>query len=564
MSVTTPRTSHKRPARKKLGPVSGYGDLALAVFAPPLVEPFQPSLTLPYLSAQLRDMGFEPRLHNLSSLFYVWLFRRARLDSMPRYRELSEAVATLRDPARFFEPAAYETALARLEAYVTSLSDHAELPYSLFPGARASVVEGGASLGALVEALRGTLLERFLVDYVGFTVQLENYHVIGFSATNLFQLAASIFIARLLKSAGVEAHLALGGHAVSVAGDAFVGQPSLAGCFDSITLGGGADVFATLCDDFIQGRPKRVYLPHDVAARFRFRRSSFPTDRPYALTLQHDIDDLYLSPQRVFSIYSALGCSFGECTFCGSNRANAPYVPRHTPVLVDEIESLERRYGLRHFVMCDNNFDPKRSAAFCKELERRGRSDTLWQCTSRVYDSLDLPLLQRLRTNGCVMMNIGLESGSDRILAAMRKGYTAAQIERLLLDMERAGMPAHLYCICAYPGELPEDSQQTLALLRRHLSRCHSVYFQNYEGQLASKVFADALGNDSQGYDSERMLAELLAAPEAASAFRRHGSLLRRCGYPLIEDHNFLYLAHEHERARASSSPAFASKEFKS
>lgn len=545
-----------RPTSERLRrppvPATGYGDLSLGVFAPPLVEPFQPSLTLPYLGAQLEDMGFHPRLHNLSSLFYTWLFRRARLTSMARYRELTRAVATLKEPARFKRPAEYEDALACLETYASSLTDHPQLPYSLFPGSRASVIESGAGVVRLVEALGGTLLERFLVDYVGFTVQLESYHVIGFSATNLFQLAAAIFIARMLKKAEVPAHLVLGGHAVALAGDAFAREPALSGCFDSITLGGGADVLATLCDDVIQGKPRRTYLPHDVAARFRFRRSAFPTDRPYGIKLQHDIDELYLSPHRVFSIYSALGCSYGECTFCGSNRANAPYVPRHTPVLVDEIEGLTRRYGIRHFVMSDNNFDPRRAAAFCKELERRGSPGTLWQCTSRVYETLDLALLRRMRASGCVMLNVGLESGSDRILAAMRKGYTAAHVERLLVDLERAGMPAHLYCICAYPGETPEDSEQTLALLRRHMGRCHSVYFQDYEGQLASKVFADALGNDTRGYLAERMIEALLAGDGVAATFRRQGSLLRRRGYPLIEDHNFLYLAHEHEQARAA------------
>ncbi len=521
-------------------------ELRICIFAPPLVEPFQPSLTLPYLAAQLRDMSFTPACHNLSSLFYVWLFRRVRLESMTRYGELSRAINTLRDSEKFFEPRDYQDALNRLDTYVTSLTEHDHIPYSLFPASRASVIESGTSLQSLVEAMRNTLLERFLLDYVGFTLQLEIYDVIGFSATNVFQLASSIFIARTLKEAGIQAHLILGGHSVSVAGAEIVHGSELFDCFDSVVLGGGADVFATICDDYANGRKKKLYLSFDAAEQYRYKRSSFPTDKPYQLELQHDINDLYLSPNQVFSIYSALGCSYGECTFCGSNRENAAYVPRYVSVLVDELEALGTGARINHFNLCDNNFDPVRVGSFCAELERRNLSGIYWQCTSRVYRSLDEPLLKRLRKNGCVMMNVGLESGSNRILELMKKGYTTEDVDLMLDAFKAASMPVHLYCICGFPSETVEDSEMTIAVLLRHLGSSHSVYFQDYEAQLAAKVFADALGTDTGGYNAERMIGRLRESPEVEAGFAVQGNLLRRRGYPFIEDHNFLYLANEH------------------
>lgn len=115
-------------------------ELRLAIFAPPLVKPFQPSLTLPYLAAQLRSLGISSTCHNLSSLFYIWLFRRIRLESMERYRSLSTAIAVLRDPTRFFDPVAYHAALECLESYVVSLAERDHLPYSLYPASRASAI----------------------------------------------------------------------------------------------------------------------------------------------------------------------------------------------------------------------------------------------------------------------------------------------------------------------------------------------------------------------------------------------------------------------------------------
>src|SRR5438045_7325019 len=97
--------------------------LRIGLFAPPLVEPFQPSLSLPYLAAQLRTNGFSPVCHNLSSLFYVWLLRRVRFESMVRYTHLSEAVGFLRDPNRFFNWAAYRDALQVLEDFTIATGE---------------------------------------------------------------------------------------------------------------------------------------------------------------------------------------------------------------------------------------------------------------------------------------------------------------------------------------------------------------------------------------------------------------------------------------------------------
>ncbi len=519
-----------------------HTQLSIGLFAPPLVEPFQPSLSLPYLAAQLRTNGFSPVCHNLSSLFYIWLFRRVRIESMERYRALSDAIGILRDPVGFFDPDLYHDALQMLEEFALSVAKRDGLPYTLYPESHPSAVVASADFRALVHAMEGTLLERFLQDYVGFTLRLESYDVIAFSATNAFQLASALFIGQALKRARVRAHLVLGGHAVSLAGSNLVEDKELSGCMDSVVLQGGADVFSRICRDFVAQRARRVYTAHDI--QIGFDDKGFPTDKPYELVLQRDIDDLYLSPHQVFSIYSALGCSFGACTFCGSNRENADYVPRQIAVMLDEMQSLKQRYGITRFNICDNNFDPNRARYFCDELEYRQESFS-WQCTSRVYNTLDPALLRRMRRNGCVLMNVGLESANDRILRLMRKGYTVEHAEQVMFNMEESGMPIHTYVICGFPTETEAESQNTLIFLKKHIHRCHSVYFQDYVAQLATKVFADALGTATEGYSAARMIEELVVEESIRNKYVANGNLLRRKGYPFIEDHNFLYLVQE-------------------
>jgi hypothetical protein len=541
------RIIHVQPSARPRETATDYSQLAIGLFAPPLVEPFQPSLSLPYLAAQMRAGGFSPVCHNLSSLFYVWLFRRVRMQSMEQYKDLSEAIEVLRDSNRFFDPLAYHSALRSLEDFVLEAGRQDRLPYTLYPESRPSAVVAASDYRKLVAAMNGTLIERFLEDYLGFTLRLEVYDVIAFSATNAFQLASSLFICRALKHAGIRAHLVLGGHAVSLAGPNLVADGDFSQCVDSVALEGGADVLTRVCRDLTKGRAQRVYGANYV--EIGLDSKGFPTDKPYELVLQRDIEDLYLSPQQVFSIYSALGCSFGACTFCGSNRANAPYVPRQIEVMLDEMQFLKRQHSISCFNICDNNFDPERAGLFCDALERRNEL-VYWQCTSRVYDTLDAPLLRRMRANGCVLMNVGLESANDRILRLMRKGYTVEHADALMLNMQRAGMALHTYVICGFPSETVAESEATLAFLRKNIGRCHSVYFQDYEAQLATKVFADALGTETAGYAAADMIRRLLEDDLIRRDYEAYGNLLRRRGYPFIEDHNFLYLVRESRTMR--------------
>jgi tRNA A37 methylthiotransferase MiaB len=152
-----------------------------------------------------------------------------------------------------------------------------------------------------------------------------------------------------------------------------------------------------------------------------------------------------------------------------------------------------------------------------------------------------------MRKLGCVLINIGLESGSNRLLKLMRKGYTVEDAELMLQNMQKSGMNVHLYCICAFPTETEEESKETLSFLRTHIFKSQSVYFQDYEAQLASSVFSGQLGTDTLGYKAATMIEKLLADKEIARHYVSHGNLVRRKGYPFIEDHNFLYLANENK-----------------
>ena len=65
--------------------------------------------------------------------------------------------------------------------------------------------------------------------------------------------------------------------------------------------------------------------------------------------------------------------------------------------------------------------------------------------------------------------HVPVQSGSDRVLALMRREYTAGGYERLIEALREAvpGVTVHTDVICGFPTETEEDFEGTLALMRR-------------------------------------------------------------------------------------------------
>ena len=131
-----------------------------------------------------------------------------------------------------------------------------------------------------------------------------------------------------------------------------------------------------------------------------------------------------------------------------------------------------------------------------------------WDCTDALVSRFD----GRLKTL-CEYFHLPVQSGSDRILEAMRRGYTAADyVERA--DALRKACPELCLStdiIVGFPGETDADFEQTLALMDR--VRYDAVYAFKYSPRPGTK--AAQLDDDvSEAVKSER-LARVFELSEA-------------------------------------------------
>jgi radical SAM superfamily enzyme YgiQ (UPF0313 family) len=166
-----------------------------------------------------------------------------------------------------------------------------------------------------------------------------------------------------------------------------------------------------------------------------------------------------LRPNMTFM--SGRGCPY-QCTFCSRSYDNLRL--KSIERIIDEIKYLKEKYKLRAVHFADELLlaNKKRSLAFCREI---GKLDLYWDGQARV-NTIDKECLIAMKGSNCLSVGLGIESGSDTILKAMRKGITRKQSLRLLTDAKEVGIHLKIQLMGGFPGETKATLAETASLLK--------------------------------------------------------------------------------------------------
>lgn len=167
-------------------------------------------------------------------------------------------------------------------------------------------------------------------------------------------------------------------------------------------------------------------------------------------------------------IITARGCPFA-CSFCSASKMyGRSYAMRSPSLVVDEVEELVQKYGIRGLKIFDSTFtiNKQHVRAFCNELKKR---DLLmpWECEVRV-GSVDKSLLETMQEAGCYYIDIGIESGCQRILDEMNKGIKIEDAEKLLKWCKGLGIRTKCFFTVGHIDETVEDAKETIEFIRRN------------------------------------------------------------------------------------------------
>lgn len=174
----------------------------------------------------------------------------------------------------------------------------------------------------------------------------------------------------------------------------------------------------------------------------------------------------YNYPNGVCSELSR-GCT-AKCTFCEETHF-WKYRQRMATDVLTEVETLYYERGTNVFWFIDSlvNGNLNELRAFCKGVIAKDLS-IKWTGYSRCDGRMDLEYYQDLSKSGCVFLNYGVESGSQKVLDDIDKGVTVAEMEQNFIDGKKTNVLAFTNWIVGFPTEEFQDFADTMTFLWRN------------------------------------------------------------------------------------------------
>jgi len=187
-------------------------------------------------------------------------------------------------------------------------------------------------------------------------------------------------------------------------------------------------------------------------------------------------------PMRFFTIMATRGCP-SNCVFCSLKADRVRF--RSIDNVLDEIEDKISVTGVRNVMFKDPSLtiNKKFVIQLCEKIIERNL-DIEWICYSRV--DIDTKLLVLMKQAGLIGVEIALESGSPKVLKAIKKRINLEQFEEFCKEAFQLGIVIFTFCLISLPDERKEDVDLTLSFLRKMSRYIYTA------GMQATRILPDA------------------------------------------------------------------------
>tara|TARA_Y100000310_G_scaffold286930_1_gene311500 strand:+ start:318 stop:1877 length:1560 start_codon:yes stop_codon:yes gene_type:complete len=204
-------------------------------------------------------------------------------------------------------------------------------------------------------------------------------------------------------------------------------------------------------------------------------------DIPYQLISNYDVYGHVGHNNRIFSMYSVLGCPY-QCTFCSSpaqyrDIPGKKWIPLEVKNVVDHVEHVVRNYQANFIYFIDDDSFPNLDhvEGIIDEIAKRELKVKIGFRGARINEikRMSDEFLTKLVNAGTNTIHVGAESGSDRILKLVKKNCTTDDIIECNRKLARFPEIKTLYnFLMGVPTESYEELNATrelmLAIVRDH------------------------------------------------------------------------------------------------
>lgn len=162
-------------------------------------------------------------------------------------------------------------------------------------------------------------------------------------------------------------------------------------------------------------------------------------------------------------ILTTRGCPF-PCRFCAAQKVWGTKKPRFRSIdnIIQELKYLKTTFNQRYFIFWDDLFtiNRDRTIELCQKIIEN-KLNIKWLCLVRI-DKIDAELLEIMKKAGCYEIQIGIESGNDRVLSYIGKGINLEIIRKQIPIIKKSGLNWLCFLIIGFPTETKEEIKDTL------------------------------------------------------------------------------------------------------
>jgi radical SAM superfamily enzyme YgiQ (UPF0313 family) len=167
----------------------------------------------------------------------------------------------------------------------------------------------------------------------------------------------------------------------------------------------------------------------------------------------------------------------GKCSFCSDNvNFQLHYQERETAKVVDDLQELNEKYGVRHFAFSDEAISPTAISKLSDEIIKRGMAI---HCSAniRFEHQFTEELCNKMNKAGFKLLYLGLESACDRILKLMNKGIKKDVAAEVCKNIHKANIWNHLYVLIGFPSETKAEAKETIdfLILNKNIIRSFNI-----------------------------------------------------------------------------------------
>jgi len=264
--------------------------------------------------------------------------------------------------------------------------------------------------------------------------------VIGFSLNYLSQALCTFSMIGFIKKSLPHIKVVLGGSLVTSWLRGGMWKNQFNGLIDQVIAGAGERYLLSMCG-----------IETDEGQRHCPSFKHFPLQG-------------YLAPGPILPYSASTGCYWGQCSFCPEKAEGNPYSQISKNSVSKELQELSLNIKPILFHLVDNAVSPAILENLCSKPP-----GTPWYGFARLTEHLtNLDYCRALKNSGCVMLKLGVESGSQEVLDAMQKGNSIGFSSNALRALKKAGIGAYVYLLFGTPWETEIEANKTLDFIASH------------------------------------------------------------------------------------------------